>query len=46
MQVVTLVGAPSHDEHVGAFAVAVDLTGGKKSLVSTRSRRGQRKEQD
>ena len=44
MQVVTSVGAPSRDEHVGAFAVAVDLTGGKKSPVSVRSRHGQRKE--
>ena len=42
MQVVTSVGAPSRDEHVGAFAVAIDLTGGKESLVSVRRRRGQR----
>jgi len=41
MQVVTSVGAPSRDEHVGAFAVAVDLTDGEKSLVSARSRRSQ-----
>lgn len=44
MQVVTSVGAPSRDEHDGAFAVAVDRTGGKKSPVSARSRRGQRRE--
>ena len=41
MQVVTSVGAPSRDEHVGAFAVAVDLTGDKESPVSARRRRGQ-----
>ena len=46
MQVVTSVGAPSPGEHVGAFAVAVDLTDGEKSPVSARSRRGQRGEQD
>ena len=44
MQVVTWVGAPSRDEHDGAFAVAVDLTGDKKSPVSVRSRRGQSRE--
>ena len=42
MQVVTSVSAPSRDEHVGAFAIAVDLTDGEKSLVSVRSRRSQR----
>ena len=41
MQVVTSIGAPSRDEHVGAFAVAVDLTGGEESPVSVRRRRGQ-----
>ena len=29
----TSVGAPSRGEHVGAFAVAVDLTGDEKSPV-------------
>ena len=33
MQVETSVGAPSYGEHVGAFAVAVDPTGGEKSPV-------------
>ena len=36
----TSVGAPSRGEHVGAFAVAVELTGGEKSPVSARSQRG------
>ena len=44
MQVVTSVGVPSRDEHVGAFTVAVDLTGSEKSLVSARRRRSQREE--
>ena len=34
MQVGTSVGAPSHGERVGVFAVAVGLTGGEKSSVS------------
>ena len=44
MQVETSVGAPSYGEHVGAFAVAVDLTDGKKLPVSARRRRSQREE--
>ena len=44
MQVVTSVGTPSRDENVGAFAVPVDLIGGKKSPLSARSRRGQTRE--
>ena len=46
MQLVLPLGAPCLGDHVGAFAVAVDLTGGEKSPVSARSRRGQRGEQD
>ena len=34
MQVGTSVGAPSHGERVGVFAVAVGLTGGEKLPVS------------
>ena len=34
MQVGTSVGAPSHGERVGVFAVAVGLTGGEKSPVN------------
>ena len=33
--------APRCGDHVGAFAVAVDLTGGEESPVSARRHRGQ-----
>ena len=46
MQLVLPLGAPCLGDHVGAFAIAVDLTDGEKSPVSARSRRGQRGEQD
>ena len=36
MQLVTLVGAHSRGEHVGAFAVAGDLAVGDKLPVSAR----------
>ena len=41
MQLVLPLGAPCLGDHVGAFAVAVDLTGGEESLVSARRRRDQ-----
>ena len=44
MQLVLPLGAPCLGDHVGAFAVAVDLTGSEKSLVSARRRRSQREE--
>ena len=44
MQLVLPLGAPCLGDHVGTLAIAVDLTGGEKSPVSVRRRRGQRGE--
>ena len=45
MQLVLPLGAPCLGDHVGTLAIAVDLTGGEKSLISGRRRRSQRGEQ-
>ena len=41
MQLVLPLGAPSRGEHVGVFAIVVDLIGCEKSPISARSRHGQ-----
>ena len=41
MLLVLPLGAPYLGDHVGAFTVAVDLTGGEESSVSARRRCGQ-----